>query len=168
MCCRAQTLQGKVAQAPSGYEIRDLLKEVQQLVLANKEWPAGRDPVWSLDNAAVHRWALEMPDWSKAGGWFRTNMRGNVWLPPPYSPDLHQVVEHAIANLCTQFNKLLWDEVEQHTSARPTVHGYAALIQQAFRTACNQQAINHNVMRLPHVYDSVRSAKGEWAEKNLR
>lgn len=136
-------------------------------MLANPLWPRSEEIWWSLDNAAVHRWALE--GWGDAGGWHATSgMKGHVWELPPYSPDLHQVVEHAIANLCRQFREELWGEVANRKAPHATVHGYAELIQRAFSKACNQQAINHNVMRLPHVYQSVQSARGEWAEKNLR
>lgn len=145
--------------------MRATVKEAEE----KGSWPKGIQPMFSLDNVSTHTSAVEKDRWQQPGSWWQNNLAGSqLFMPPPYSPDLHQVVEHAIANTSQAFQKLLWHEAVQQQTARAEVGDYEEMLQQAFKAACTPAAIRRNVDLLPKVWAGVDSNGGDWAPRGLR
>lgn len=134
-------------------------------------WPRDKEPTWSLDNAVVHKAAVS--DWDVEGSWRKKEgIRGRVHMPPAYSPDLHQVVEHSIGQMSKLFKKQLlvdsinkvFDSVPDASLAgagagKPTLHDLFLKQQQCFYEANKGKqglnAIAANVRRMHEVYTEV-------------
>ncbi len=126
--------------------------------------------VWSLDNAAVHRSALR--DWDDPDGWRATaGVPGFVLSPPLWSPDLHQVIEHAHANTITQWNKWQLEHADVCAAALSSKTGGLPLlmepIRQAFFRGNMRHSIAANVKRLTHVYLLVLGAGGGYIPRRF-
>ncbi len=117
-CARTQTLTGKVAKAPTGEEIREVVVKGIVNTLQSKHnayWQKvenGMEIYWSFDNAPVHKAAFA----EEHRAWFEANMPGTLLWPPAYSPDLHQVIEHAHANTMVAFNKWMLQQKVPYAS----------------------------------------------------
>lgn len=176
-----QCLNGEYAKVPPRDEIRDIIYHAWLKVKAAKEkgqWPKDKEgndiPVtWSLDNCTVHKSAVE--DWDVKGGWrLERGIEGKVHMPPDYSPDLHQIIEHAIGNMSRAFKKQLhlgcqgklgWEEGQSECMG---VDGYFKLMADCFRDSNGNDAIMHNCLRMQQVYNRVIELGGEYPERKWR
>ena len=75
---------------------------------------------------------------------------------PPYSPDLHCVVEHAVANTWKEFNKR-----KRRLPPNPTMPMLKDCLVESFEVAADQLVIYGDTMRLPQIYRVVGTDKGE-------
>ena len=97
------------AKSPTGQEVADFLLDVQQKIEARSKlpsYPSKVKPVFSLDNAACHKAAKSLLC-KKHKGKFKQDSFLDL---PPYSPDLHKVIEHVHGTICTKFKKLGRDQ----------------------------------------------------------
>ena len=82
--------------------------------------------------------------------------KGDVLPLPTYSPDLHQIVEHAIA----QFKTELLKAVMKHDGQAMTTTRAQELAVEVF-SRLDKDAIHKNGQRLVCCWDVVKTAKGE-------
>ncbi len=129
----------------------------------------GEFPIWSLDRAAVHKSAKE--GWKDEGGWrMLRGIHGVCRFPPQFSPDLHQVIEHAHALTCTELRNRLEKALKPgtHLAKAGTMDEFFAILKSCFEATCTPKAIAGNVKLLPKVWDAVKERKGDWAPADLR
>lgn len=170
---RVQTMRGTWAKTPPTGEIRAVIKEAWREISTHPDWPKGVEPVWSLDNVSVHNSALK--GWDDPNGWrIRAGIQGTVMQPPSYSPDLHHVVEHAIANMTTGFKDMLFygamdptAQVALHAGQvrMPTMDEFFDMQCEAFFTSNTVQSIRDDVLGLPDTYKAVIDVNGGWTNK---
>jgi hypothetical protein len=163
-----QTKKGNVAKAPTAVEIQDFIKDVNDIVMHHPGWTSVMgEPIYSLDNVSVHTSAVQ--GWDQENSWWHQN---NIWgsckFVAKWSPDLHQVVEHAHARITHHFQHMLWLEAVKQQIVRKKVTKYMELLQSAFEATCQPDTIGANVHRLKAVYEAVVAARGDWAPRGLR
>lgn len=169
---------GKLAVNPTGEEVRDVLKEVWEAIKESNVWPAGQEPIWSLDTCNVHKAALkdwwtpthQVPAWRKHLG-----LEGDVKMPPPYSPDLHQVVEHAIANMTNHFNRRVQQALINQAAGKPAeelpndMAGFKKWVDAAFHEGNQGCSIAKNCEKLGlKTYQAVIDRAGGFPPSRLR
>lgn len=165
------------AKTPTAEEIQQIIKEIDAKVkqaMADGNWPANQEPVYSLDNVVVHRSAVRA--WDDATGWRKqAHVWGQLIMPPPYSPDLHQVVEHAIANMTTEFKNRMSGDLgglvpagRQERDVFKTVQDYFLVQVQCFQDANPAQYIKKNCDKLEKTYNEVIRLGGCYPAANLR
>ena len=159
-----QTKRNKVARSPPTEEIRDIFRVAwNDIKQRDPEYAVrcerGEQPIyWSLDNAPVHKSAME--GWDDWNGWrVQAGIPGTVIWAPPYSPDLHQVIEHAHANTLRKFQGWLISNV--HQKPFPQVLDYFDVIAQCFLDGNEPDSIEKNVAKLTKVYERVIEAHGD-------
>lgn len=163
-----QTKAGNEARAPTGEEIKDLLRDLSSKLLQPNVWPPTLGPpLYSMDNASIHHTAVD--GWEEKDNWWQQEkMFGSPTFVPAHSPDLHQVPEHAHARIVHHFQHQLWLEGIAHKTARNSVMEYMELINQAFEATCTPAIISDDVSRLAKVYEAVVDNQGDWAPRGLR
>jgi hypothetical protein len=82
---------------------------------------------------------------------------------PAYSPDMHQVIEHAHGRAVTAFRKWLYDHPQEHTAET-----YKTVYKQLFMSCCSAHTIAADVARLPKLYTHIYHNGGDWAPMQLR
>lgn len=82
-------------------------ERVAPLLVGNEQ----QQLVWSFDNDRVHQSALPM---LREQGWLTNTKRAPL---PPFSPDMHKVVEHCIARLTCMVAAELADTEDVHQNA---------------------------------------------------
>ena len=167
---RLQTIKGKIAKAPTAEEIKDILTTIWEKVKNHPNWPEGLGPCWSLDNAHVHKSALA--SWDHRNSWrHQRDIPGYVEKLPPYSPDIHQVVEHAIGNMVTRYRQKLMDYIcstdAVYRSKLPMdVPGHFQLLEECFMAANAGNTIADNVAKLmDQVVDVIIRGEGMYPPK---
>ena len=193
-CCPScvmhlQTAKGVKAKHPTAEEIQDLLRRVWDVIKSRPEWQpllkAGKYPIYSLDNAAVHLKAVR--DWNDLRyGWRLVrdqhgavlhDAAGQIVSPmgsllhlPPRSPDLHQLIEHAHAAVCKllrlELDKLV--QAGQELSPFFTLRGMTALLEHCFRCACPVQVVRAGLGKLLKCYQRVVQMHGFYPEAKFR
>lgn len=107
---------------------------------------------FSWDNAGQHKFSAEM-----------LQARGMQWVPlPPYSPDLHRVVEHAVGRTWRAFLKARRGIPK---SAKPDE--YMDVLVDCFQEANTSPTVASDVMGLPEVYKVISSPLGADCGKYL-
>jgi hypothetical protein len=180
-----QTMKGHVAKNPPAAEIRDVIRTAWGHVKTAMDsglWPKDQEPVWSLDNVSVHKAAVQ--GWDEPSCWRKKEgIRGRLHMPPAYSPDLHQVVEHSIGNMTRLYKKELliqslkvWSSVPDASrdgagAGKPTLHDFFLKQQQCFyesnKGKKDVNAIAANVRRLGQVYTEVIRLGGAMPERKV-
>jgi hypothetical protein len=142
-----------------------MLPAVQDVVESNPAvFKPGYKPIWSFDNARHHTSALESGQLAPAGITKRTRAR-----LPPYSSDMHKVVEHAIANTVATFHRKLRASRRVRTMA-----GYISMLRAAFFEVNTADRINRDVESLMATYRVIAASKanggveGGWPPKQYR
>ena len=123
------------------------------------------------------------PVLAQAGGWHFSwdgdgihrsgDIKGKLGIEgeelPPYSPDMHCVVEHAIGRLWQRFTRR-----KAEVGPRAKVEEYMSLIEECFKDTSTNQTIWCDVARLPLIYDVIsappeqlvhgkyRGSDGDW------
>ena len=168
------TNQDRPARGPTAQEFADVMAkvmadtktEVEDKHTASLTW-AGQlhKAKYSFDSAKIHQTALaSKPDGSpslmQAVG-FLPQMRITL---PPYSPDLHKVIEHAHARALYQFRRWLYQDPTKHTD----VEVYKAKFEEIFRQANPAHVIKADVASLKETYKHVKENWGKWPPACLR
>jgi len=159
----------KAAKTPNSDEIvdivRDLLARIQKCICAageqpcaTKPFPAGFKPRISLDNAACHTRAKavlrEDPAFCAAA---------ELVDLPPWSPDLHKVIEHTHANLQRVFLDHLGD-----SPSYEDVPAMFAKLQQLFQKHITAESVQKDVLSLQHTAEAIIKCDGYYPDKALR
>ena len=166
----AQTKAGKPAAAVGEAEFVSMINNafypaVQEVVNKNPAiFRTGYKPIWSFDNARHHISALESGLLEPAGVTKRTRAR-----LPPYSSDMHKVVEHAIGNTVAAFHRRL-----RANSRVRTMEGYIAMLTAAFFEVNTADRISRDVSSLKGTYRVIAASRAEggveggWPPKQYR
>jgi hypothetical protein len=119
-----------------------------------KNW-GHRPGCWNFDDEKLVALGMKWP------------IEGRVHMVPAWSPDLHQVIEHAHGNTCRKFHEWLDDHHEE--DPRSSVYKYVPVIEQCFSDGNPQTSILNNVKRLhEEVYDQVLEAEGDYIPMKFR
>ena len=136
------------------------------------EWTArNQGIIWSLDNARAHAAALK--GHNKKKSWQDQGMKGTVHLPPPYSPDIHQVVEHAIGNLSRELKEQFLQRAIRREGAYKDMKEVFELAQGIFKRVCSPKEpgginpILANVKRMKQVYEKIVEVDGGYIARSL-
>jgi hypothetical protein len=161
--CSAQTLQGKVAAGPTAEEVRDFILECKA------EWrsrvSAGAhvagDPVFSWDNTSIHK-NVRKGQWEQDG-----ITEAQHTLLPPYSPDMHNVIELCHAVITNVLKKEINDAAMGGTEHSATV--WCAKLQAAFRASITPDWVQGAMRRMYAVtLPAIIQARGGWPAKSCR
>lgn len=90
-----QTKAGKPARGPTAQEFRDFVRDVEKEIRARGDTSK---IIWSWDNPTIHG-SVEGGDWSTADTPVRVSAANHTMLPP-FSPDMHCVIETSHAIIC--------------------------------------------------------------------
>ena len=154
-----QTLGGKIAKGPTAEEMKGVIRKIWKDIRAHPLFNQIKDQLlWSWDNAPVHHAAMK--DWGKATSWNKLEGIGGelLWVPP-WSPDLHQVIEHAHANTVRNFRD--WLDANAHEPVKSSVMEYVDVIRKCFREGNTQAIVAAGVAKLQKVvYEEVIKAEG--------
>jgi hypothetical protein len=116
-------------------------------------------PLWSLDNAPVHGTAISGPWPTRPEGLW------NVVSPPPYSPDLHKVIEHVHARVCTEFMDWI---VKNPNTAYDCIEDYYARLEYMFQEIITPESVRKDVDSLLQTFAKVLEAGGGYPEPKYR
>jgi hypothetical protein len=164
-----QTKRGTVAKAPTAEEIRDLLALASAKLQGLKQegkWPSDWDPVWSMDRVPIHLAACK--EWQH--GQWRTEKQviGTPLFVPTYSPDLHQVIEHAHAITVRAWKSDLLREGFRCKECDNAVGMYEQL-EEAFYTHILPVSVAANIEKLLNrTYLEVLRLEGDWPTAQFR
>jgi hypothetical protein len=170
--------------APNAQEIRDFLFNCWKKIMSktalptaakpasvdkpptgDKPIPFGFYPEFSLDNTNVHICAYNPP-------------KGQVWAqkppgatfgsvqPPAYSPDLHKVIEHVHAVLCTAFMKQI--EQTNGPSRGADIKTYFKQLEQLFYQLITPESIQKDAKSLRKTIEEVKRLEGGWPAAKFR
>jgi hypothetical protein len=164
-----QTMKGTKAKGPTRDEIRHLLMQASAKLAEHPRWPRGWKPIWSMDNVSMHVAAAE--DWH--GAW-RVNedgseaVMGEILFVPPYSPDLHQVIEHVHANTCGMWKRELM-HLPFESKVYATVVEVFEHLQECFYKANTTGTVSANIRKVyMETYLAVLALDGGWPPAKLR
>jgi hypothetical protein len=151
------------SRAPAGAEIQAFIEETADKLKAHPLIPANFRPyflpLWSLDNAPVHKAAISMAWPNKPAGLF------NSVSPPPYSPDLHKVIEHVHARVCTEF----MDWIVKHPNiVYNTIEEYFARLENIFYSVITAEIVKKDVQSLQLTFAKVVEAQGGYPAPKFR
>jgi hypothetical protein len=119
---------------------------------------SGVNILYSFDNANIHTCAVRagMLDFY---GWTEDDR-----LPlPPYSPDMHRVIEHTHGTATAAFRKWLYENPDKRT-----VDDIKAGFEQVYREVNTPDAIAKDVAGLPELYSWIHANGGEMAPRKMR
>jgi hypothetical protein len=131
-----------------------------------RKYPAtyqGKGVVWSFDNVNIHTSSV---DPLTELGIFRED-EANRHFIPRYSPDFHQVIEHAFNYVKHMFNQEVFDEA----TAEHDLEYYWRKLVRITHTCITADFVQSNIAKLPELYDIVATSKaaggteGDWAPK---
>lgn len=117
------------------------------------------EPTLSFDNPRVHggpnRW-IEIMNACRLS-------KEQRFLLPPYSPDMHRVIEHTHARLVSDFQGWLNTHVGDFD-----LPAYKAKLQELFYERQTADVIAADVSTLPALYGAIIRAEGAWPPKSFR
>lgn len=157
-----QTKQGKPAKGCTAREFCDVMKAIQEaaservapLLVGNEQ----QQLVWSFDNDRVHQSALPM---LREQGLLTNTNRAPL---PPFSPDMHKVVEHCIARLTCMVAAELADTEDVHQN----VAYWMAKLEEMFFGGISAESIARDVASLAETYMAILEVEGAWPAKKYR
>jgi hypothetical protein len=162
-------MRGTKAKGPTRDEVRHLLMQASSKLEDHPRWPKSWKPIWSLDNVSMHVAAAE--EWH--GAW-RFNddgtekVLGEVLFVPPYSPDLHQVIEHVHANTCGMWKRELMHMPFESKTYGSVVEVFEHL-QECFYHANTADTVAANIRKLcMETYPAVLALNGGWPPAKVR
>ena len=149
---------------PTADEIKDIIAaiwaKIKEAMDAGR-WPADLEPVYSLDNATIHKSAVK--DWDKPRSWRRQlGIRGRIMFVPDLSPDLHQVIEHAHANCVRLYQRIAEEYLRGVRKMPKDVAGFIPHVKKCFEEGNPLKSIKANVLRMKKVYEGVIAAGGDF------
>lgn len=158
-CLLLQTAAGNPAKGCTNEEwshvMLDIMAAAARLRLSG-DWPTGAPIMYSFDNDKIH----QKPETLAA---LKINYKNRLPLPP-YSPDMHRVIERTVGRLKTAFRKWMY----AHPGAN-TMEQYQAALTHIFfnhKKVAGADTINRSVKRLPSLFKEILAAKGGWPSKS--
>lgn len=146
-----------VARGPTAKEFESFVRDVR------KHWTElgeSVEPVWSWDNASIHRSV-------QAGDWLPMDINNNNYTRlSPYSPDIHSVIEISHSRIMGEMRRYIRRHVvEEGEGLQP----YAAAVHRIFLRAITPEYIKGLTHRLFFkVLPAIIAGNGEFASKHLR
>ncbi len=169
--CPLQTRRGTPAQGLTAKETVYHMRHAWRVLRAHRDWPkhpATQKPLapyWSMDNVPYQ--AAVAREWS-TGIRRDMDLPGSPWMVPAHSPDLHQVVEHALANTADAWKRVLQQRAAESRPYR-NVREMEKDLRECFRTANPPQSIQANITKLlERTYRAIQEAGGGWPSKEFR
>lgn len=175
LCAQKQDKQGKTVEckAPNAPEIQKFIEDVHekldsltitpgQLETFKRPIPSGWRAEWSLDNAAVHKKAYEDPAWEKKP---KNASFGQV-QPPPYSPDMHKVIEHVHGTLCSAFR--VWLEANHKEAAEMDIPTLFKQLEKLFYQHITVQSVRKDLQSLAKTFSQVKELNGAYPAAKYR
>jgi hypothetical protein len=154
-----QTTKGVPAKGCTKMEWVDVMTRIKAAIAEKlRALPAAGDGSfggvarYSFDNDKIHQ-DIAAQAQLKVGGSKRVPL-------PPYSHDIHRVVEHTLGRLKTAFNKWLYSHPAALSMAQ-----YMAALEHIFFTTQTPAIIAADVATLPSVYRAIQEAKGNWPDR---
>ena len=138
-------------------KVRAMTCALGELPSKAKPFPFGFKPIFSLDNASVHKTAMEDPKWLQEHPWINNRQK-----LPCYSGDLHKVVEHAHGVVSRAFKNRL-----RNTAAHDTVAEYCDDVAAIFYKL-KPESIKKDVLSLTQTCQQVIQLHGEYPAKKYR
>lgn len=157
-----QTKTGRPARGPTAQEFREVITEARQAMIAKDMDPA--HITWSWDNAAIHG-SVEEGEWED--GPVRVTPDNHTMLPP-YSPDMHCMIEQSHALVCGELQKFV-NDLKPTMEAMPPLKTYIDKLYQIFYSKCDQEWGRDTLRRVfCAVIPAIIDAKGGWPDKKFR
>lgn len=157
-----QTKKGKPARGPTEQEYRLVIMEARKKLIDMGMNPA--HITWSWDNAAIHG-SVEDGEWEKGPTRITTD---NHTMLPPYSPDMHCMIEMSHAVVCKKLQKFV-NELKSKSETLPNLQTYIDKLYEYFYETCDQ-AWGRETLR--HVFcttiPAIIDARGGWPDKSCR
>lgn len=127
----------------------------------SKPIPYGAKFDYSLDNARVHKAAYseETVAWPDKP----TNGTFGVVQPPPYSPDLHKVIEHVHGTICSAFRQEI-----QAMGPAEDINTYFAKLKQLFYQKTTAASVQKDCQSLKQTIQEVIKLEGAWPAAQFR
>ena len=125
----------------------------------------GVEVMFSYDSARIHTSAMKLVDSATgklvmASYGFKDSQRFPL---PPYSPDMHRVIERTHGSAVIMFEKWLYQNPKKCSIQR-----YKEVFESIYRECCCADAIAADVAGLPELYEWIYSHEGNWAPKRMR
>lgn len=161
---------GGIAEGPTAQEFSDdvLLPTTQVAELKlqalhqegsfSSAFIQGVKPMYSFDNASIHKAALThgmVDEWG-----FNHQQRLSL---PPYSPDMHRVIEHTHGTATVAFRRWLYEN-----PAKTTAEEYKQAFKQIYNKVNNQASVYKDVKTLKALYDWVWDNDGDMSPTHMR
>lgn len=152
-----QAKRGGNAKGPTEDEFRAFVMDCKA---AWRSKGATEDPIWSWDNAGIHR-SVREGDWEKDG--ITTDNHTQL---PPYSPDMHSVIELCHARLSQHMTEFINTRVGVPDD---NLLAYTTELQSAFSTLITPAWVQATTHRLfITVLPEILNARGMFASKQFR
>lgn len=144
---------GGLAAGPTAEEFKDrVLKGIKETTEKYSTRPDCADVLaltggkwrYSWDGAGIHR-----PEVADEVGVEQVEL-------PPYSPDMHCVVEHAVANTWKKFHK-----AKRALPLKPSMEEIMDCLERCFEEAAKPEIIYADAMRLHQIYRAIATPKGQ-------
>lgn len=162
------------ARSPTAEEMADFIMEVLDYInshkypygsepTADKPFPSTFIPLISLDNAAVHMRLREVFPYSAECGVLNP-IAFNQCSPPPYSPDMHKVIEHPHGTICSALNRWL----ERRKTNLPNIWEVFKKLEQLFYQLITPESVQKDIKSLKCTFKKVVQLKGAWPPRKYR
>jgi hypothetical protein len=126
----------------------------------DKPIPARCVPIFSMDNASVH---VRLRD-VFALGQLKMPKSSFDCSPPPYSGDLHKVIEHVHGTLCSAFERWL----ERQTKMPDTLEELYAKLEAMFYDIITPESVQKDVASLQDTFKEVIRLGGQNPARKFR
>lgn len=126
----------------------------------DKPIPHGLPPLFSMDNASVH---LKMRELAQQQlGISPTTF--TMCSPPPYSGDLHKVVEHVHGTICEEFNRYILDLTVPPTD----ITDLFAKLEAIFFKEITPKSVQQDMKSLEQTFKEVIRLEGAYPARRFR
>lgn len=148
---------GTVARGPTAKEFESFVRDVRSTW---DELGENVEPVWSWDNASIHRSV-------RNGDWHALDIGSNNFTQlTPYSPDIHSVIEISHSMIMSEMRRYIRRHVVQEDEG---LEPYGAAVQRIFLRAITPAYIKKLTHRLFFtVLPAIIERDGGWGPKHLR
>lgn len=139
-------------------------RSLQNNAKYKRYFPGDAETLYSFDSARIHQAALvKDPNGTTllTPYWFQEGVH-RVPLPP-YSPDMHKVIEHTHAVAEAKFGKWLMEDTKKYN-----IEEYKAKFEQIYRESCTHKVVAADVQTLHDTYDAIVNVGGDWPVKEFR
>jgi hypothetical protein len=141
------------------------VRAAKKRLKGHASYSKGTEVLFSYDSARIHTSAMKLVDETTgklllAAYGFKDSHR---LLLPPYSPDMHRVIEHTHGTAVVMFQAWLYQNPK-----KCTIEEYKQAFEGIYRKCCSAQAIAADVAGLPELYNWIYNHEGNWAPNRMR